>query len=272
MLEGGGALGYLRAMSRARPPLEDTVVLVTRPATRTSALCRRIREAGGRPVVLPALVVTALPPIKSPRPADYYIFLSAHAVEHGLPHLRAHIPAMNRAVVLAVGPATAAALNAAGIRNVETPPTGPAGSEGLLATPCLEAGAVQNRRVILICGVGGRMMLAKELRARGAQVERLEVYRREPAQSDIAGAIRAGGGRRPEVAVITSVEGMESLSRLIRTQRQEWLFAVPLVALSERIAAERLRCGFTAAAYIAPSAGDDGLVAALLEYARAERS
>lgn len=242
-------------------------MLVTRPAARAAPLCTRIREAGGQPILLPTLIITPLRPAAPPAPAEAYIFLSPHAVEFGVPFLRAQDVDMNRTKILAVGRATTQALGDAGCVGAQAPPEDMSSSEGLLAMTQLQAEQVRGRRVVLIGGVGGRLLLAEELRARGAQVGRLEVYRRDPANSDIAAAIRTAGGRRPDVAVVTSVESMENLARLIRAQGQEWLFAVPLVVISERIAAERQRLGFTATAHLALTASDDGLIAALLEYA-----
>ena len=217
--------------------------------------------------MLPTFVIMPLQPAVPPRAADVYIFLSPHAVKHGFPFLLTYDSGVNHATILAVGQATARELNNAGINGVETPPENLASSEGLLTMACLQARQVRGRRVILVCGAGGRTLLAKELHTRGAHLERLEVYGRVPSNSDIAVAIQTAAGRRPDVIVVTSVESMENLAHLIRTQRQEWLFTVPLVVMSERIAAECRHHGFTATVHVAASAGDDGLIAALLEYA-----
>jgi uroporphyrinogen-III synthase len=254
-------------MSRARSSLKDIVILVTRPAARAIPLCARIREAGGQPILLPTLIITPLKPAAPRALADAYIFISQHAVEYGLPLLQAKDIKQRHTKIFAVGQATARVLSDAGYANVQTPPEGESSSENLLAMTGLQAGKLRGRRVILVCGTGGRPLLTEELRARGAQIERLEVYRRNPAETDIAAALQVVGGRRPDATVMTSVESMENLARLIRAQGQEWLFTVPLVVMSERIATERQRHGFTAAAYIAPTVGDDGLITALHTYA-----
>lgn len=222
--------------------------------------------------MLPTIVITPLQPPAVPAAADIYIFLSPDAVEYGLPFLRSHEITVNHAMILAVGQATARVLRDAGISGAETPSGNLASSEGLLAMSCLRAGQVRGRRVLLICGVGGRALLTEKLHARGARVERLEIYRRDPAESNIVDAIQTAGGGRPDVTVVTSVEGMENLARLIHAQGQEWLLAVPLVVMSKRIAAECQCCGFTGTANVAPGASDDGLIAALVEYVDAKKS
>ncbi|MFZ5636370.1 MAG: uroporphyrinogen-III synthase [Pseudomonadota bacterium] len=76
----------------------------------------------------------------------------------------------------AVGAATAAALRRAGIADARSPER--MDSEGLLALPLLLD--VCGRRVGLLTAPGGRDRIAPELRERGAEVLRADVYAREP--------------------------------------------------------------------------------------------
>jgi uroporphyrinogen-III synthase len=76
----------------------------------------------------------------------------------------------------AVGAATAAALRRAGIRDVLSPER--MDSEGLLALDALRA--VRGLRIGLLTAPGGRDRIAPTLRARGATVQRADVYARQP--------------------------------------------------------------------------------------------
>lgn len=97
----------------------------------------------------------------------------------------------------AVGPAAAAPLLTAGFA-AQTPKL--TTSEGLLA---LLPDTLTDKRCLLIKGEGGRDLLQQELRARGAQVTHLDLYRREPlpAPADLAAWLPTLQG-----VIITSVQ------------------------------------------------------------------
>src|SRR5437660_467836 len=99
------------------PPLTGLSVLVTRPAPQAAALCERIASLGGDPLAFPAIAIEPVAIESWTAPCDLLIFLSANAVEYGLP--RISIGATSR--VVAIGRATAASLTSAGITVHLTP-------------------------------------------------------------------------------------------------------------------------------------------------------
>lgn len=76
----------------------------------------------------------------------------------------------------AVGPASAEPMEALGL--VVGLPASRFDSEGLLALPTMHQ--VSGQRILIWRGIGGRETLAETLRARGADVEYAELYRRQP--------------------------------------------------------------------------------------------
>jgi uroporphyrinogen-III synthase len=94
--------------------------------------------------------------------------------------------------VFAVGPGTARALQAHGLDSIITPDG--QDSEALLALPQLAD--VAGKRVVIVRGVGGRALLADTLRARGAQVDFMECYRRMRPRADAGAAAGALARRR----------------------------------------------------------------------------
>jgi uroporphyrinogen-III synthase len=185
-----------------------------------------IRERGYQVLEQPVLEIEALSPAPPQGPFDLVIFLSEHAVRCGLPILRPQ-----SAAVFAVGRRTGEVLEEAGV-GVRIPDT--ATSEGLLEMPELQN--VAGRRVLVVCGVGGRGLLVTELSRRGAAVERLVCYRRVPTGKLNADAASIGA------IVAASGEGLEQIARL-------WFAAggaadIALLVPSARVAERAVELGF----------------------------
>lgn len=241
-------------------------VLVTRPAHQAGPLAQGIARAGGVPVLLPAIEIAAPSDrsaldraLAAAAQASHAIFVSRNAVERGLPALHARgIPATLK--FAAVGAATARALEAAGIRDVLRPARR-FDSEALL--DLLPAEAVRGRTVLLFRGEHGRALLADTLAARGAHVEPAICYRRtRPAHPDPTVLAQLARGDI-DVAIATSIDGLENLVALAGSTGREPLLNTALIVASERVRAAGRALGFRAAIEVADGAGDDALLAAL---------
>ena len=251
--------------------LAGATVLVTRPARQAEGLCRRIEEAGGRPVRFP--VVEIAPPTRpeaaaavADRLAEYDIalFVSANAVERGLALVRERLGALPEGLRLAaVGRATARALEAELGRPPDLVPEGRFDSEGLLALPALQG--VTDQRVAIFRGEGGRELLAQTLTERGARVDYAEVYRRRRPQADTEGLLQTWEKEGIEAVTATSNEGLENLIALLGERGLEYLRRTPLVVMSRRTAELAAERGLAGPVRVAPEASDAGIVAALCE-------
>ena len=219
--------------------LSGVRVLVTRPEPAAGRLAEALAVEGAIPVRVPAIVIA---PVEDTASAELLcerlagvavaVFTSRNAVEgfFGL------MPGAARSglprVKLAVGRATAEALRARRIDDVRTP-AGRFDSEGLLACPELDAGRVHGRLVAIVKGEGGRGLLARELRRRGAEVIEADVYRRQAPQRL---AERLEGVRdSTDVVTVTSVEALDNLLGAA-PWTAPWLSRRLLVTASERIA------------------------------------
>lgn len=134
----------------------------------------------------------------------------------------------------AVGAGTAAILADYGLEVCH--PAQGEDSESLLALPALaEALAHPDPRVLILKGEGGREALAEGLRARGAQVEALELYRRE--RPDYPPGALADCVRREGLngLVVSSGQGLDTLHALAGAD-WPWLAARPLFVPSARVA------------------------------------
>lgn len=242
-------------------------VLVTRPAGQAEGIAGRIRRAGGEPVLFPTLEIVPVPAaarldalIAALDAYDLAIFISSNAVNSGLALVRARRDWPVALRVAAVGPGSARALNQAGIGGVILPRAG-FDSEGLLALPELQHMA--GRRVVIFRGEGGREVLGDTLRARGAQLEYAECYRRARPKADAAPLVARCMRGEIDAVSVTSSEGLRNLWDMLGTQGQECLRSLPLFAPHERIAAVARGLGVRKVVVTAAGAGGllDGLAA-----------
>jgi len=238
--------------------LAGTRVLVTRPAHQAENLCRLIEAEGGVAIRLPLLTIE---PVANPAEAQrrlagahaLWIFTSVNAVRHALPLIGGPLPAH----LAAIGPATAAALAAAGGAAAATPLAG-ASSEALLKLP--ELRDIAGQRILIVTGAAGIDALERGLSARGAVVERADVYRRVPLPyppEAVAAALR-----RTDVVVVTSSQSLEHLLRLTPEDSRKLLLRKPLVVPSARMVEKARDLGFLQPPRVAEPVSDQALCAA----------
>ncbi|MEQ1440125.1 uroporphyrinogen-III C-methyltransferase [Fontimonas sp. SYSU GA230001] len=227
-------------------------VLVTRPADQAELLCRLLETHGAAVVRLPMQAIepvrqdAAARALQQARDAWVWIFTSANAVRHAR-HLDAGV--WPRAI--AVGPATAAVLEQIGV-DVVVPQQHD--SEGVLALPELQD--VRDRRIALITGEGGRGQIEAGLDARGARVERIEVYRRVALPHAAETLAQAVAG--VDAAIVTNGEALQQLVRRVPDAARDALLRVQLVVPSRRVVELAREMGFTAPPLIPEQIADAG--------------
>lgn len=239
--------------------LAGTRVLVTRPSGQQAGLVAAIEAAGGVALHLPAMAIQPYHQTESTlrlRHATAYewlIFISRNAVEHALPHL----PRRGLPKLVAIGSATAAALQDVGLAVAVQP--GRYDSEAVLARLPRD---MSGQRVLIVRGVGGREQLATGLQARGASVDYAEVYRRScPALPDTELPELLAQGI--DIITVSSGEMLRNLLQLAGAACGQVL-QLPLVVMSERGAALARTLGFPHThIYTATQASDAGILAAI---------
>lgn len=220
-----------------KSPLAGVGVLVTRPAQQSAGLINAIEAAGGRAITFPVIEILPRSPqdieadIAALGEPDIVIYVSSNAVEHGLAWT-------SEGAVAAVGPATAAAIEAAA-RIVDIRPASGYDSESLLAEPSLQD--VDGKTVRIVRGNSGRELLADTLRARGATVDYLPVYeRRLPSRSaaDVEALARHWQVGDIDVTTVMSVESLQNLIVLVPDSCRQALAETPLVTPAARVLKE----------------------------------
>jgi uroporphyrinogen III methyltransferase / synthase len=173
-------------------PLAGLAVAVTRARAQSSGLARRLRELGAEVIEAPAIRIV---PIDGPAPEleryDLVCLTSPNGVAlmfERLARSGRDARALTGARVAAIGPGTAAALRGHGVIADVVP-------ERFVAEALVEAlAAVPFSRALVARAAGAREVLPEALRARGAEVDVLELYETvaEPlSQAQLAALERA---------------------------------------------------------------------------------
>jgi len=237
-------------------------VLVTRPAQQSGGLIAAIEAAGGKCVAFPVMEIVPHSPqdieadINALGKPDIVIYVSSNAVEHGLAW-------NNEGAIAVVGPATAAAIEAAA-RIVDIRPTDGYDSEHLLAEPALNA--VRGKTVRIVRGNSGRELLADTLRERGATVDYLPVYdRRMPLHSAADGVTLAQHWQAGDIDVTTvmSGESLRNLITLVPDSCSRALAETPLVTPAARVLKEAQERLPGCPVHLATGPGADEMVSAI---------
>ena len=240
-------------------PLNGKYIAITRPIDQAKKLSALVTEAGGTPISFPLIGITPLKDysqfeavINEIETYDWAIFISSNAVQNGMPRLvKAGIPKnLNFA---AIGPVTASELERFGLKDVLIP-NDRFDSESLLELD--EMHAMQDKKVMIFRGVGGRDVLAETLKARGAQVTFAECYQRINPQTNCDLLTQLYAEKKLHGIVVTSSEAIRHLLDL--AGNADWLNNVTLFVNHARIAELPKQLGLKVV--IANAAGDETMI------------
>ena len=241
-------------------------IVITRPAGEAQRLAALIREAGGVPLLYPALEILDAPDagaldavIDRLDDFDVAIFISPSAVDKAMTRItqRRALPVRLRCAV--IGPGGARALQRFGIADVIVP-VGRHDSESLLASKFMQA--VSGQRMVIFRGDGGRDLLGATLAARGAHVEQVTCYRRGKPTFDAAALNQAWAQGEVAAVLVTSSEGLRNFDERLGAAGQSRLRQTLIVVPHPRIAAAARELGMTRV--LESASGDEALVQTLI--------
>lgn len=257
------------ADSDLQTALRGRGIVVTRPVHQAEALCKLLEAAGARALRFPVIEIQ---PVKNrsalqaqlQRLSDYdtAIFISANAVEQAF----ALLPSRNwpaQVKIAAVGRATARRLEEHGLVVSSCPASGFT-SEALLALQ--EFQQLQEGRILILRGEGGREELRDTLMARGAQVDYLELYRRVTASSDPAPLLTQWQAGAIDAVLLTSAEGLRSLQAIIGTLGMRLLRSTCIVVAHARMGDLAKSLGHGGTIVVAADATDAAMLNALRQH------
>lgn len=254
-------------LQTGRHALAGLHVIVTRPVGQADKLLGLLTRSGASVTHFPVIEVhPCLDSESSERlqriaSYDLAIFISTNAVEQAL-----NIPDMawNDISLAAVGQATASRLEEHFKRPVIAPQQMMT-SEGLLACAEMQEPSISGKRVLIIRGQGGREKLAQALRARGAEVDYAEVYRRGlPAVDPVT--VAELWEKQSRIILVSSQEGLGNLVTLIGEKYSEAVRNTDLLVYSERIAREARQSGFCGKVLVLERISDQAIHQQLIDY------
>ncbi|OOF43366.1 uroporphyrinogen-III synthase [Rodentibacter trehalosifermentans] len=107
-------------------------------------------------------------------------------------------------------------------------------SEALLALPQMQQ--LNGKQVLILRGNGGREYFAEQAKQRGANIDILECYRREPIlynKEEQTGFFKRAG---VDTLIVTSLEILQTLIEFVPENEQHWLKHCHLVTVGSRLA------------------------------------
>ncbi|WP_158684690.1 uroporphyrinogen-III synthase [Pseudoalteromonas sp. T1lg48] len=209
-------------------------IVVTRPQGKGQELADLLSAQGHKVTQCPVLNIEYLDSdeqqLATLDEADIAIFVSQDAVT-GLYQQRASLPASLQCV--AVGEATAEAIESHFQYRALVPEQHD--SEGVLALPQLQQ--VDGKSVVLVKGRGGRTLIAKTLKQRGAFVNPLVVYERSAAQPSSDAWLKQWQQDKVDALVITSNSSVDAIFASQDPQLLQWLKSRHFYIVSARTGA-----------------------------------
>ncbi|NOQ64015.1 MAG: uroporphyrinogen-III synthase [Methyloprofundus sp.] len=243
-------------------------ILVTRPAHQAAPLCHLIEQQGWQAVRFPVIEIlaTELSRLDQQRiqileQYQFLFFISANAVHFLLEKMQGKTEVLRATVCVAVGKATLNALSEQGVHKVLSPAAG-FNSEAVLKIAELQQ--LQGQSCLIVRGKGGRELLAETLRARGAQVDYLEVYQRTIPKQETVQIAEDLLNESLAAIVIYSGDALNNLLIMLAKQElQQKMLAVPLIVISQRVQKIAQKMGFKKI-IVAEQASDKAMINAIL--------
>jgi uroporphyrinogen-III synthase len=252
-------------------------ILVTRPSPQAEHLATLIEQAGGTAVRFPTVEIAGPPDPEALARLldrldefDLAIFISPTAVQQALPLIHTRRPRLpEKWNVAGVGAGSARELGHFGVTRVIAPRER-FDSEALLELP--ELRQVTGKKIVIFRGAGGRELLGDTLRARGAQVEYAECYRRRAPAGNVTPLRQRLVRGEIDIVSITSVEGLRNLCDMAGPGGRDRLLDTPIVVVSARQAAVCRELGFRGPVLTAREASDEAVVSAIRTWRAAQNS
>jgi uroporphyrinogen-III synthase len=247
--------------------LSSLRVMVTRPAHQAGLLMEQLAAVGAKPWLFPLLEIVPITSAELDRHIqqleqyDMVIFISPNAVHYGVEAVTTRKTWPVSIKLATVGAGSAHELERHLNRVPDIMPASGNDSEALLAESAMQD--VKGKRILIFRGQGGRELLAKTLRARGAEVDYAEVYERRRPQVDTDPLNDALRSKTIDVIVITSSEALDNLMAMVEPANQNALRQIQMLVIHPRQAEHLRQHDFIHEPILAQNGGVNAIIKAL---------
>lgn len=231
--------------------LSGLTVLITRPSNQVDGMQRAMESKGAKVLSLPLIEIRSLENSQAIQDLkdkvlqlDSYqslIFVSNNAVNFGGEVINNFWPQFPVGIdVIAIGPTTAEAARERLECEVIQPNSGMT-SEDILRLSQLQD--VDEKKIAIVRGQGGRELLADTLRERGAIVDYFEAYTRIPVNYErtvFCAKLQSAG---VNILTVSSGESLDRLTDLLADNR-EMMQQLSLIVPSQRVSEQATRAGY----------------------------
>jgi len=247
-------------------PLAGLNIVITRPREQAVQLQQHVETLGGTAILFPLLEITPVTDTKALHEAvarlsafDLAIFISPNAVRYSMAAIRSTKGLPARLRIATVGQGSAQALRDLGVKDIIAPQDR-FDSEALLALPALQN--VQDWKIAIFRGDGGRELLGDTLKARGATVEYITCYQRGKPPQGIDELLQ----KHIDAITLSSSEALGYLHDMLAATDKARLLNVPLFVPHARITEKARQQGWQTV--LQTEGGDDGIVSGLVAWAQ----
>lgn len=245
-------------------------VLITRPKQQAAKLATILAEIGIESIIFPTLEIAppndfaSLKNVVNVLPSfDRLIFVSPNTVSSFLDFYREtlpHTPLPTELNILAIGLGTANSLQLAGFKNIHYPQI--ANSVELLLLPELQN--VQEKKIVIFAGIGGKSLLADTLQQRGAQLTLAFTH-----QSKLPHYTKSALSWHPtdiDLIISTSSISLRNLHTILHDCNYLDLLKKSLLVISPEMVTAAHSLDFTGKIIEAAGASDQAIISAIMLY------
>ncbi|MEO0443743.1 MAG: uroporphyrinogen-III synthase [Pseudomonadota bacterium] len=256
--------------------LKGLLVLVTRPRAQARLWSQLLCKAGAQVQLVPMLAIKALVEPEHKQgiknkilQLDEYqkaIFVSQNAVSYGIDWIDQYWPQLPEALeFFAVGKTTGEQLqqqSSSRWGKSVIAAEHAMNSEALVALANMQR--VDNEKILIFRGLGGRTYMGDVLRSRNAKVDYCELYQRTiPDTIDWSALDSFKASANRKLIAVHSAETLDNLCSLV--DDKQWLLAQPLLVPGERVALHANDAGFKTIV-TADNATDNSMIGALYDW------
>jgi uroporphyrinogen-III synthase len=232
--------------------LKNVSLWITRPHGQADQLSTMLQKRGAKVLHLPMIEIEKIAISKKARASikklknyDLVFFISTNAANLGMELIDEEFSRLpDKPAYFAPGPTTAKVLESYGLK--ASYPDKAMSTEALSILPEIRSileNKNKKKKALIFRGQGGRELLANTLRAKGVEVEYIELYKRTLPSFSEAYLKELSTAKKPDGIIFSSAEAIQNFIALFEKVYPEYK-SIPVFLSSERLMGIARDAGF----------------------------